>query len=784
MSISFKLKTSRKFQLLKQQLLLITLLIAIVLLITVSANQYRTNIDYKPYNGAFQSFNISRRIFEGEFPGRDFNPYLGLGPTYLNAFTTYVFGSDFAASQFSSHFVSPVLHLLALITLFFLSGFTIRKSITSASIVIVVLLLDVKRITPFWELAGPGNSNLSIRSALPFLTSLVVFLVFRLYRYPIVFYCLVGCLIGIQPLWSNDYGIPSCLTLSGVIILDLIKQQKANKLSKVIILFFFAFVTFFIASCTLTLGHPTNWIRDNFSGVAADQFWYYVWYNGKNKIFSVSDIFSHPFFYLYITAIILVLLYVLIKDYSVKYILLLHISITVFGAGILSSIGGTISSHYYLPSIFVSLFIIPLATHFTFTRFCPNKLTRSYKQILSTIKSKFFVKIRYFLPTAFLVIYTTALAVNTSAYHLFEPILSNNNGIFVAELGGWLPSKWEPAIQIARNINIELKNESSTQKVLSTYSSAMDVIAGATNPTGIDYIIHALGDRARTQYLQKFKDSKPKYITTLREDFSAWETWLRRTNWWFYREFVHNYQPVEATFYNIIWKRLDNPINISYPQAMCRIIQESDNKVTVNISTKAEDNNIYYVDTTLKYHLKVEHSGIPIIGGRGLVNATEKETALTRFIGKELNRSYGMPPSHNNWHIPIEHRMGTVSVLEIKGYPENRSKLTVESCQAQLFAPIDSFAVTRRLTATNLSNAHWKNGISVISQKNPDSSHVGLIITDSKALPKIYPGMDVEFSRSGKRRIIEIKDDQILVTGTELDPLADGYPNPIIMKLR
>ncbi len=44
--------------------------------------------------------------------------------------------------------------------------------------------------------------------------------------------------------------------------------------------------------------------------------------------------------------------------------------------------------------------------------------------------------------------------------------------------------------------------------------------------------------------------------------------------------------------------------------------------------------------------------------------------------------------------------------------------------------------------------------------------------------------MDIKFARGGKRKIINIKDNQLWVTGSNLDPLADGYPHPITVTLR
>jgi hypothetical protein len=738
-----------------------SVLLAIGLLIIVQTIS-SLNLDYKAYNGAFQTFNPLRRIFLGEVPGRDFNPYLGLGTTYVTAFITYVFGSNFAASKASIYLISVLLHLLVLTTLFFLTGFSIKKSIIGAAFVFLIISYDVYKLAPFWEIAGPGNSNLGMRSALPFITSWIILLLFQQCRNkPQIFYCFTGCLIGIQPLWSNDYGIPSSFALSTVIIIDLFKHQ-ANKVNKIILLFTSAAIAFFIAASLLTGGNAINWINDNFSGVAADQFWYFVWYKNGNKIFALNELFSNPLLYLYIASLLLIIRHILTKNYSVRHLLLFYVGLTVIMAGMLSSIGGTVSTRYYLASILTSFFTIPLAIHLSFPSF---KLTRFSR----------FKNIR--LIPAFLILYVPVLLINTI------PIYSLAfNRTWVKELGGGLPNRWQHSIQIARNIKQELKNELPIKRILSTYSSGIDVIAGAFNPTGIDYIIHALGTQARSDYVDSFLSSQPKYITTLRENYTTWETWVRRTNWWFYREFVRDYQPVEATFYNIIWQRLDSPKKSVHPQVVCSINRESRNKTIISISTgKQESKQIYYAELGLKYHLEVTPSGIPIIGNRGLVNATEKKTALTLPIAKTSNRSYGMPPSADNWYVPIDHQLGTTSVLELQAYPANRANLVVESCQAELFAPVDEFAFNRRLMPANISDQNWHKGIEIASSNN---SLAGIAIANYEMLPELYPGMEVEFAKSGKRKIVEIRDNKVWVTGVSLDPLADGYPHPITVTLR
>ncbi len=140
-----------------------------------------------------------------------------------------------------------------------------------------------------------------------------------------------------------------------------------------------------------------------------------------------------------------------------------------------------------------------------------------------------------------------------------------------------------------------------------------------------------------------------------------------------------------------------------------------------------------------------------------------------------------MPPNATHWYVPLEHKLGTRSVLELQAYPANRAKLVVESCQAQLFAPVDEFAFNRRLTPANISNANWHNGIAIAPL---DNYRAGMAIANLEILPELYPGMDIEFASSGKRKIIEIKDNQVWVTSTSLNPITDGYPQHVTVTLR
>ena len=74
-------------------------------------------------------------------------------------------------------------------------------------------------------------------------------------------------------------------------------------------------------------------------------------------------------------------------------------------------------------------------------------------------------------------------------------------------------------------------------------------------PSGVDYIIHVLGDDAREKYLNSFLDGNCKYAATIREEYTTWEYWIRSANWFFYRELYQRYYPISTNSYQMIWRK-------------------------------------------------------------------------------------------------------------------------------------------------------------------------------------------------------------------------------------
>ncbi len=800
-----------------ERVVTITSLVSVFLVSYIYVFQHKLNLAFFPINGAFQTFNPLRRICTGEIMGEDFNPYLGLGTTEVTALLTSLFGCDLSASLAANQLLLIFFHWLTYWVLFKLSGLSSKRSIIFSSSIIILFLIalfepsvlpllnDVNQSLNYslvyrWhELMLPGNSNLGLRSALPAISCCISLIGFHyLKKRPRAKFCFLGALIGAQPLWSNDYGIPSAIALFAIVLVHLFKSNPGRKLPQIGGVLISAMLTFLLLSSVLTHGHLLQWLGET-RGVAADQFWYFEvrQFNSANmkglqagKILALQDVmnyFIHPFFFIYLSALTIVSLSVLWGKENIDHLLLMYIGITVFGAGTLSSLGGTFFWRYYIPTSVVSYFVVFVALRILIRKAALNSRLQRFRSQHYRLPPRLIRVIQASFAGCFLTLSVASILLVTFVHPISFRPYETHNFFYTAELNGWLNKRFAPAYEVAERIRQQTQTLPPTQRMLSTYSSMMDVVVGSKNVTGVDYIIHALGDRARTRYLDRWKAAMPEYITTIREDFTDWEAWVRRTNWWFYRNFATVYRPIAASHYNIIWRRSKTAKEIEIPTAECTVRRNSDNSADLIINTQrtppvrgtrsldpTKEDDVYFIDLALKYRLNVKNAWVPLFG-RGLINAIEIQTPSLKSLGHPNSRAYGLPPRHQDWHVPIEHRLGTPSVLRLVGYPEDRTTLAIDRCQAQMFLPLSAFTVTKKLQPADISNQSWKNGISIASP-----NQVGFMTNDSQ-ISTIYVGDSVTFAHSEKRKIIAIQDSKVWVSGSSLDPIKDGYPNSIVI---
>lgn len=136
-------------------------------------------------DGAFQTASGLIRIDSGQFPGKDFFPYLGIGPllTLYPAFK--LFGSNLSSSVFSAQFMTLLLG-------WFSASTTCQLIVRPRSITVSILVGAVFLVVPIaianygsFKLdqslafaSNPGNSLRPIRAVLPYFAA-IAFYFFR-----------------------------------------------------------------------------------------------------------------------------------------------------------------------------------------------------------------------------------------------------------------------------------------------------------------------------------------------------------------------------------------------------------------------------------------------------------------------------------------------------------------------------------------------------------------------------------------------------------------------------
>jgi hypothetical protein len=96
-------------------------------------------------------------------------------------------------------------------------------------------------------------------------------------------------------------------------------------------------------------------------------------------------------------------------------------------------------------------------------------------------------------------------------------------------------------------------------KLWSLYSTLFESEMGVFNPSGADYIIHALGSQERAQYVNDFKKTQPKFVVTMSRNYFIYEEWLQNEHWDLYSLIEQNYEVVAQSPVHVLWKRKDQP---------------------------------------------------------------------------------------------------------------------------------------------------------------------------------------------------------------------------------
>ena len=648
------------------------LLLGLGLIMALKNGQYA---DFKPMNGTFQNYNPVRRFLSGQIPCRDFQDYLGMGHLYSGSLFTALFGGNYRSSLIAFSF----LIFLSTFSIFYTIGAAVggrRNGILTAAVLFLIHLFHLWRRSvspsypfPSFSFFEVGNSARLLRGMIMPAAVGMLYLTDQKVHQKLARILLVSACAALCFLWSNDYGIGTWLCL--LIMIFFISLAKGRKLSAslgrtgLVLSGSLVFVFLFVQICTL--GHFSEWLSATF-GTGGYQYWYY---NGRKSfyIYSINK-GSRYLIQACLALVYLILMFVKRKEERS----LLRYGIPCF----MNMVNFCVVNEYKLLSggnlieVASTVLIATIAAEIlNLIGFLLRKTKRIHEITVTAVS----------ILAAVLLLVADGAGIHSLC--LFQDHMKK--GTYIAELGGYNTSLGEDLVNASKFLN--------HRRFFSTYASAQEVKEGQFHPSGTDYIIHVLGDRQRQDYLDSFQKQDFDLAVTIREDFSQWEFWVTRANWFFYRELYENWHPVFANAYELYWERnSEGESHVREGGIQIEIEDVSASEKAITVHTDPSVNGIADVLVSWKTEKTGSLNSHFIL--HSMVRAGNKGVSLS---GTDLFETNYLR-SQSTEYLPIQIVNG-YGEITLESEPKKDTFLTVEAAECQRiftvpfeYIPIQSIA--------------------------------------------------------------------------------------------
>lgn len=643
--------------------------------------RFAHNMDFGVTNGSFQNFNPVRRLLNGQIPYDDFIDYLGLGHLYTGTIVTFLMGGNYSASLWAFGFLT----ILSLGLIFLATGKSIFNnkllafSVTNIFIVLLIMQpsIFVNLLSLNKEILNGYNAALTVGNSARFIRGLILplsaigmiklesvfnFSAMLTLRKKYAALAAISLISGIAFIWSTDYGF-SCYLCIAIMVFWVILCKHRNviyavkiTLCEIVMSLSFAFILLEI----LTLGHATQWIKSIF-GTGNFQAWYY---NSTKSFY----LYNADFSYIMILQATICIAYMVIlfkkfkDDHFVRYAIPAYINMTCFCAvneyQLLSG-GGARE---------VALTVLGATITIEFINYVVKE-------------NNFRIKIAIVTSTIWAVAFCGSTLKSEIDY--YHQLTKNNNYGFTYfdELGG-----------IMTTLDKDLRSAESFlngRTVWSTYASALEVITDQYQPSGVDYIIHVLGDEARNDYLSKYSTMSYDFTATIREEYSIFSYWMQNANWFFYRVLYSDSHPVYHNEYELFYER-NSPGDSHIITEKINVITEKINETEYKIKVDTYEDVCGYADVWIDYAVSKSNDSDPMLLAMYLyvINSSHnfiQDTSWQNFFLRAKSSEF-IP-------VPVINGYGEVTLLSM---PISDTKLTVSDayCDRILTVPFDYLECT------------------------------------------------------------------------------------------
>ena len=508
---------------------------------TFYALSFTVDLPTTHLDGAFQSASSVYRLNAGYFPGRDFMPYLGIGPTFVIFPAFRAAGADLAASEFSTHLMTLGFSWLSVSLLWHLifrpHSFpaSLAAGASSLALTVIATLTESRSsATPSTMLRRPATR--CARSGRRRRRS----------RWPSMYWecrrlasaagraTLFGFATGLILLWSNDFAIPSAALLGVLFAADAYGRRELGKIEAA--LYAVVAVGSWLALLTVsTAGHPLEFLRYNFIDVAQDQWWYFGPYDEASRVFGISELPS----------------LILAPEQPAP-----------------GRPGDQRDRRGSNPQGGACLGLRnrpgPAAGR------CPGLRGRAYRAIFRWFRPlgggygplslnaardmaehanamKALARRLEGLALPIAVVLSVALTLLTvQRYRSAQNAAARDPGRFyVAELGGYLGSEWKDYIGLARR--------TGAQPAVEEYWGVWSATRRQFSSWPVNSVIHALG---RTREIARTALGSAELVVTTRNSASPeWQSWSFSQNFWFYDQLLRGWEPQAMSPTTVLWRK-------------------------------------------------------------------------------------------------------------------------------------------------------------------------------------------------------------------------------------
>jgi hypothetical protein len=691
-------------------------------------------------DGAFQTASGLFRLDDGQFPGKDFYPYLGIGPLLVLYPFFKAFGANMSASIFSAQLTVLLVGVLstALIWQFIWRP---RLFITSLSIGCVLFLAPIgvadylSLRLPNWMMFNvmPGNSLRPIRAAVPYFASIVYyFFIFKIDS-PGKRYATAGLLTGSILLWSNDFAIPTAGMLVFLISSTAFCRNEFQIRNSSI--YFIASILSWAALLSLTTsGHPLELLKYNFFDVAHDQWWFFASYGESRRIFNLwqlDRLFSQenyfPLFILAFTAILT------LRTRLIEHVLLLWVGAVLFAGGVVASVGGHLGG-YFRAFYFWGMMVVWVGI---FRLVWPK-----FKKTSDCVSQFKLIPLLILLGLSVFLMINRAIHVRQDFY-----VAKNDSNLFyVPELGGYLNKQWNSYIVLAR--------ETSQTGVFEEYWGLWSALRKTFASWPVDSVIHALG-RTRVNAAKELRGAEV-IITTRPSASPKWQAWNLSQNYWFYENLLREWTPSALSPSTIVWRRSEH--SRQFKDVGCNY----NNNGSQLLFVQADHPGYYEID--IQY--KLTGSGRFLMMLRNNISFAPKAHGYV-----------SIDPRSTSAKFPVYIEKAGITMLDTKIIGSNKAILEIKLCAAKYIPSIDPEVLPMRGVIDDdffLSDNSWLHGIA--------RSWAGFFVPNTPQFADEYKvGRFVKIYVGEIRQIMRTEPNgrylNIYISGDPLDPEKAGLPS-------